>query len=156
MNDLFEDFLRILNAFEQHEVDYVLVGGFAVMLHGMERLTRDIDIFVKNSPENIANVREALRMVFHDEAIAEITSDELKKYSVIRYGTPKEFYVDIMTQLGDAVAYENLAHEVIEYEGVRIKLATPETLYRLKRDTVRERDKYDAQFLQALIQSRKS
>jgi hypothetical protein len=47
MKDLFEKFLEVLEAFGKEEVDYILVGGFAVILHGMPRLTQDIDVFVK-------------------------------------------------------------------------------------------------------------
>jgi len=42
----FELYMRVLKAFETEELDYVLVGGFAVILYGMQRSTRDIDIFM--------------------------------------------------------------------------------------------------------------
>jgi hypothetical protein len=127
-------------------VDYVLVGGVAVILYGLERLTRDLDIFIKPVPENIEKLKEALNSVFHDRSIEEITSSELNKYPVIRYGTPNGFYVDIMTKLGEAFSYEDLEYEIIEYRDVKINIATPEMLYRMKKDTVRPHDKIDGIF----------
>ena len=47
MADQFSDFIAVLEALDKHEVDYILIGDVAIILHGMERLTRDIDIFVK-------------------------------------------------------------------------------------------------------------
>ena len=58
MIDQFATFIQILKAFHEQKVDYILVGGVAVILHGLERLTRDIDVFVKPLPENIQNLRK--------------------------------------------------------------------------------------------------
>jgi len=48
-----------------------------------------------------------------------------------------------MARLGTAVRYEDLDFTEVEKEGVPIRLATPETLIRMKRDTVRPIDKDD-------------
>jgi len=53
-------------------VEYILIGGVALILHEMERLTRDMDVFIKNTPENNERLQEALQSVFQDEAIKEI------------------------------------------------------------------------------------
>ncbi|MGH7596204.1 MAG: nucleotidyl transferase AbiEii/AbiGii toxin family protein [bacterium] len=156
MQDQFDEFIKVLKAFEEHEVDYVLIGGVAVILHGMQRLTLDIDVFVKIVPENIDKLRKALHTLFDDISIEEITPNELNEYSVIRYGTPSGFYIDIMARLGEVAKYDNLEYEIIDYEGVKIKIATPETLYMLKRNTLRDKDKIDALFLQRLIEAKKS
>jgi hypothetical protein len=37
MQDQFAEFIKVLEALEAHEVDYVLIGGVAVILHGMHR-----------------------------------------------------------------------------------------------------------------------
>jgi len=156
MADQFRDFIEVLEAFDKHEVDYILIGGVAIILHGMERLTRDIDLFVKMVPENIDKLRKALHTVFDDTSIEEITFEELNKYPVIRYGTPNGFYIDIMSRLGEAATFEDLEYEILDYQGIRIKIGTPETLYRLKKDTVRDRDKIDAIFLKELIKAKQS
>lgn len=156
MADQFKAFIQVLEALDTYKVDYILIGGVAVILHGMERLTRDIDIFVKAVPDNIKRLREALFSIFTDPSIEEITLEELQNFPVIRYGTPQGFYIDIMARLGEVATYEDLEYEIIDYQGVPIKISTPETLYFLKKDTVRYEDKADAVFLQELIKARKT
>jgi len=154
MVNQFREFIQVLKALDEQKVEYILIGGVAVMLHGMERLTRDIDLFVRMAPENIEKLRKALHSVFEDASIEEITLDELRHYPVIRYGTPDGFYIDIMTRIGEAFAYEDLKYEMIAYRGTKIKIGTPETLYKLKKDTVRLKDKADALFLKELIKEK--
>jgi len=152
----FEAYMRILEAFEKEELDYVLVGGFAVIFYGMQRLTRDIDIFIKMVPQNIKKLRKALRSVFNDPSIKEITLSALQKYPVIRYGSPNGLVVDILSRLGDVATYHDIAYKVIDIQGIKIKVATPETLYRLKKDTVRPEDQLDAKFLKEIIKKTKA
>lgn len=156
MNEQFKHFMGVLDALDKQNVEYILVGGVAVILHGIERLTRDIDVFVKMDEENIERLRRALHSIFEDNSIEEITLKELQTYAVIRYGTPDDFYVDIMARLGEMAVYEDLEYEIIHYQGIKIRVATPETLYNLKKDTVRYKDKYDAAYLKDLIKARQS
>ena len=151
----FNKYIRVLEALEKHRVEYILVGGFAVILHGLPRLTRDIDIFIKMAPKNIKQLRKALHSVFEDASIDEITLSELQTYPVIRYGTPDGFYIDILARLGEAFTYSDLELEVIDFQGIKIRIATAETLFRLKKDTIRPEDKIDAMFLKDLITSLK-
>lgn len=156
MIDQFAEFIKVFKAFDEHKVEYILIGGVAVILHGLERLTRDIDIFVKMIPTNIEKLRKALYYVYEDISIKEITLEELQNYPVIRYGTPNGFYIDIITQIGNAFSYEDLEYEVFEYQGIKIKIGTPETLYKLKKDTIRSKDKGDAIFLKELIKEKRN
>lgn len=47
-----EDFRDFLNALNDHAVEYILVGGFSVIIHGYSRTTGDMDIWVKKTKEN--------------------------------------------------------------------------------------------------------
>ncbi len=153
--DQFNKFIKVFEALELEKVDYILIGGFALVLQGMQRLTQDIDIFLNIAPHNIDKCKKALFYVFQDHAIDEISSQELDTYPVIRYGTPDGFTIDLMVRLGEAFSFDDLRYEVIECTGVKIKVATLETLYALKKDTLRERDKADALFLKRLIEEKK-
>ena len=53
----FEELFRILN---EHRVDYVIVGGYAVAFHGYIRATKDIDVLFNNTPDNIERIIAAL------------------------------------------------------------------------------------------------
>lgn len=52
-----------------------------------------------------------------------------------------------MSRLGEAFAYADLAFQVVEIEGVKVRVVTPQTLYDMKKDTVRYKDKLDAGIL---------
>lgn len=147
--------MKIFEALENKDVEYVLVGGVAVVLQGLPRTTEDVDIFIKPEQANIERLREALMSVYNDTCIAEITLSELKRYPVIRYGTPDGFYLDILARLGEAVTFDDLDMEIVEVHDINVRVATPETLYRLKKNTVRPKDRQDAVFLRKLIGQRR-
>ena len=54
------DFLSVLVEFRERNIRYVLVGGLAVLLHGIDRLTADIDLVVDLAPEQASNAVDAL------------------------------------------------------------------------------------------------
>ncbi len=139
-------FVEILRALEAREVEYLLVGGMAVNVHGLIRATEDIDFFVKPHPENIEQLKAALMDVWNDPCIAEIDADELMgDYPVVRYGPPVgSFVIDIITRLGEAFEFDDLEGVTLDLEGTKVRVATPRTLYLMKRDTVRPRDRADA------------
>jgi hypothetical protein len=143
------DFGRIvqfLQALEKEKVDYVLVGGVALNVHGIARATQDVDIFVRPEPENVNRLKRALRSVWNDPEIDEVRYEEMKgEYAAIRYGPPNEdFVIDLMTRLGEAFGFEDLAADTVLWSGVNVRVATPETLYKMKKDTLRLVDRADA------------
>ena len=153
--DLFQKFLKIIGTLNKFAVEYIIIGGVAMISHGMPRLTQDLDLLLKLTKDNVDKLRNALSSIYNDNEINEITYDELMQYSVIRYGTPDGFYLDIMARIGEAADYYSIMKEKKEIEGVTIQLATAESLFKLKKDTVRPEDKRDALFLQKLLEARK-
>ena len=145
----FDDVKAVLAALATEEVEYVLVGGVTVGLHGFERATNDIDLFVRTSEENIDRLRRALDAVFHDPAIAEISASDLAgEYPTIRYGPPDaDFVIDLLGGLGSAFLFDDLEFEMMEIEGILVRVATALTLYRMKRGTVLPIDRVDAEVL---------
>jgi len=145
----FEQTKRILAAFDRHGVNYVLVGGMAMAAQGLVRATRDIDVIVSVTPKNIDRLKAALQELFNDPEIDSIRADELAgDYPAIRYVPPTgDFWIDILARLGEAFQFADLESEELVVEGVRVRVATPRTLYRMKKDTVRPQDRLDAQAL---------
>ena len=145
----FVEAMRILSAFERHNVAYVLVGSMAMAAQGIVRATRDIDIFVSADEANIARLRDALQEVFDDPEIDGISAADLAgEYPVIQYVPPAaDYWIDILARLGEAFRYADVESEVVQIEGIPVRVATPRMLYRLKRDTVRPQDRADAQLL---------
>lgn len=145
--------LNMMRALERHGVDYVVVGGVALNLHGIIRATEDLDFFVRPAAENVERLKRALRSVWDDPCIDEINAQDLcGDYPSVRYGPPDEnFFLDILTRLGDAFRFEDLDVQVKDVEGVSVRLATPATLFRMKRDTVRPKDRLDAEVLRSMF-----
>jgi hypothetical protein len=70
------------------------------------------------------------------------------EYPAIQYVPPGSDYgIDILARLGAGVRYADVEFEVLQIEGIAIRVATPRMLYRTKRDTVRPQDRADAQLL---------
>lgn len=54
-------YVDLFTALTRHNVDYLLIGGLAVSLHGVERATMDVDITVAMNPENLASLIETAK-----------------------------------------------------------------------------------------------
>lgn len=138
--------LMLVAALNREGVEYVLFGGAAVNLHGIFRVTEDYDFFVRPEPENIIRIKRALRSLWDDPAIEEIHDDDMVgEYPSVCYGPPDEdFTIDFVSRLGEMFQYDDLEAEIHDVKGVRVRIATPSTLVRMKRDTVRYKDHEDA------------
>lgn len=140
----------VLRALAEEHVDYVLIGAVAMMAHGLVRATEDLDFFVRPDPDNIGRLRAALRRVFPDDrAIDEISYEDLRgDYPAVRYNTPDEsFGIDILARPGEAFAYDEMQFQEQLFDGIPVRVATPAMLYRMKKATVRWKDRIDAQQL---------
>lgn len=140
---------RVLAALHAHGVAYKVFGGVALNLHGLSRATEDLDIFVAPDADNIARLRAALHSVFADPSIDEITADDLLgAYPAVQYVPPTgTFHVDILTRLGERFDFGGLATEVVDLDGTPVTIVTARTLYQMKKDTVRAKDRADAEAL---------
>ncbi|MDP9360939.1 MAG: hypothetical protein M3P29_05740 [Acidobacteriota bacterium] len=69
-----ENLLSLCKALNAEGVRYVLIGGFAVILQGFVRGTKNIDLLVDTSPENVQRLKRAMA-VLPDNAIALIADD---------------------------------------------------------------------------------
>ena len=82
-NPHYKELLQLLNEFD---VEYLIVGGFAVMKYGEPRYTKDLDVWVDNSPENSARLVAALRKfgapVEHDHITAETFTGKQIVYQI--------------------------------------------------------------------------
>jgi hypothetical protein len=145
-----EDVLIVLGALERAGVRYAVIGGLAMAAHGFDRATRDLDLFVAPDAANVERLREALTAVFDDPDVAMITAEDLGgAYPAVQYGPPGvDYTIDIVSRLGDAFHFEDLEVERVRAGSLAITVVTPQTLYRMKRDTVRLRDRDDAQRLE--------
>ena len=149
-----DEIIRVLRAFEEAGLEYVLIGATAMGFHGLVRATQDLDLFIRATPENIERLRVALRKTYDsDPHIDEISSaDLLGDYPAVRYVPPTgDLYFDVLTRLGESASFETVESEIKEIQGTKVSVATPLALYRLKKNTVREQDHADAAALRKLF-----
>jgi predicted nucleotidyltransferase len=62
-----DEILRVLRAFEEAGLEYVLIGASAMGFHGVVRATEDLDLFIRATAENVERLRSALKASY-DEA----------------------------------------------------------------------------------------
>lgn len=145
----FDKLAAVFEALEREGVRYVVFGAIALNLHGLARFTDDLDLFVAPDAENIGRLKRALFTVFRDPELDQITAEDLLgEYPAVQYAAPNgTFQIDILTRLGTAFAFDDLEAERIQMGTMSVSVATPRTLYRMKRDTVRLKDRADAEML---------
>ena len=141
--------LSLTRAFNREGVEYAVVGAVALGLHGLARATEDLDLFVRPTPDNVARFKRALSSLWPDPEIDGIDAGEFAgEYPTIRYGTPDGgLTVDLLSRLGERFEYDDLDVAMVELEGEPVPVATPRTLYRMKRNTMRALDRADAEAL---------
>jgi hypothetical protein len=145
-----EDLARICRALNDAGARYILIGGFAVIAHGGARTTKDIDLLVDASPDNVARVKQALR-ILEDHAVDEVLDSDVARYAVVRVAD--EIVVDLMAR-ACGIEYAEAARDAtnLTVSGVVIPLASLATLIRTK-DTVRPSDAADRRYLEELLQA---
>lgn len=144
--DLPSDLIDLLAAFAEAGVDYLLVGGQAVALHGAPRFTKDADLWLRDSPRNIEAARRALAE-FGAPAATVNALEDAEGLDVVWMGHPPA-RIDLMKQIpgGDfEVAWKN--RSVFELAGVVVQCLGRQDLIRLKKASGRPQDLVDADLL---------
>lgn len=116
---------ELFAALAERRVDYAVFGAVALGLHGLGRSTLDLDVFLRPSPANVDRAREALRAVFSDPDVDEISSNELcGDYPVVRYSPTEDFTVDLVTRVGESFAYDDLDIEEMPFDRTTVRVVS--------------------------------
>jgi len=139
----FLDFLRLLNS---HGVEYLLIGGYAVGLHGHPRATADLDVWVAMHPQNAAEITKAIREFgFATPDLAPQLF--LQPDKVVRMGVPP-LRIDILTTIAGVEFRECYPSRMaVEVAGTEIPFIGLEDLIKNKRATGRAQDLADLDHL---------
>ncbi len=104
----FKDFLQLLNS---HQVEYLLIGDYAVGYHGYPRATGDMDIWIAIHPQNAEKVVTVLREFGFD--LPELSVELfLKENQIIRMGVPP-VKIDITTTISGVQFDESYAQPIV-------------------------------------------
>ena len=139
---------ELFEALVREEVEFVVIGAIAMAAQGLPRATQDLDLFVAPHLRNLQALKRALRDLFDDPNVAQIDPEELMAdYPAVEYVPPAgRFSVDILTRLGEAFSWEDVVGESddLTLGSLVVRVAKPQLLYRMKKDTVRPQDWADA------------
>jgi hypothetical protein len=143
LNQDFREFIESLNA---NRVRYLVVGGYAVALHGHPRYTKDMDVWIELTPENAQQVVKALRQ-FGFDSLGLTADDFLEPSQVIQLGYPPRS-IDLLTSLSGvnfASCYPEKTTVVID--GVSVDFIDLANLKKNKQATGRYQDLADLENL---------
>ena len=137
--ELDKDFNEFVELFLEHNVRFLIVGGYALAAHGLPRATGDLDAWVWINPENAQNIMRALN-AFGFQNLSLTESDFSKEDSIIQLGYPP-FRIDILTSI-DGVAFDQAWEKkvVVELNGMNVPFIGRDDLITNKKAAGRPQD----------------
>lgn len=134
---------RVCRVIKLTEVEYLVVGAYALAFHGHPRLTGDIDFFVRNSTENAARLMDVLE-AFGFGSLGIKTEDLTHGPGVIQLGYPPR-RIDILTEI-EAVTFDEAWHNRVvgKLDGMSVNYISVEDFKRNKLSVGRPKDLADA------------
>ncbi len=141
------DFVDLLTEFAAADVQYLVIGGYAVGFHDRPRATKDLDVLVGDSPENVARVCDALAAFGAPSTVV----DSLRHAAhdeVVWFGIPPA-RVDLLKSAGPVdfdEAYGRRAH--MKAGSIDVAIVGLEDLIAMKRVADRDQDRVDVKRLE--------
>ncbi|RLD23887.1 MAG: hypothetical protein DRI71_04190 [Bacteroidetes bacterium] len=130
------DFLEYIELLNKHHVEYVLVGGMAVNIHGYRRTTGDMDIFVNPSPRNHLKLKNVhLDFGMHMGKMEELDNFlNTSKFDVFTFGA-SPIQIDILT-VCKGISFDKAQESSVHYElddGLSVSVVDYQTLISAKK-----------------------
>lgn len=156
-------YLELFSSLDRHKVDYLLIGGLAVSLHGVERATMDVDITVAMSPANLAALIETARELKLTPVLP-VPLESLSNIELLRewhanrnleafaLRTPELAGVTIDVLLFPPVDFAGMQQRAVEFDvaGTAIKVVSIDDLIAMKSAVGRPIDLSDVEHLQRI------
>lgn len=138
---VFQDYKDILEVFNSRNVEYLVVGAYAMGNFGYTRSTHDIDLWVKKSEENAKKICDALEEFGIPFTVE--PDDFMAKDSVLQIGIAP-YRIDILTDI-DGIDFERAWKNKVDgvILGVRTNIISLKDLMLNKSSTDRPKDKLD-------------
>jgi len=143
----YQDVLRIAELLEEERVEYALIGGYALALQGIVRLTEDVDILVEPTVDNARRWVRALSKL-PDGAAKELIGDDTLHEELYAIRINDEFTVDVLNS-ASGFTWEQLLPYRKRVEGINV--LSLEGLLRMK-EHGRLKDQADAEAIRKVLQ----
>jgi hypothetical protein len=145
----YQDVLRIVELLEEEHVEYALIGGYALALQGIVRLTEDVDILVEPTMENARRWVRALSKL-PDGAAKELAGDDTLHEELYAIRINDEFTVDVLNS-ASGFTWEQLLPYRQRIDGINV--VSLEGLFRMKQHG-RLKDQADAEAIRKALDSK--
>lgn len=145
-----EDFEDLLDALDEAEVEFILVGAHALAAHGVPRATGDIDILIRADKANAQRVLQALLLFGAPVEQHNVSAGDFEvEGDVYQMGLPPR-RIDLLTQI-DGVSFDEAWNRRVQlsYHGRRLPVLGLQDLIRNKRACGRPKDRADLDLLRA-------
>ena len=142
----YQDVLHVAALLDEEQVEYALIGGYALALQGIVRLTEDVDILVEPTLENARRWVRALSKL-PDGAARELEGDDTLHQEPYAIRINDEFTVDVMNS-ASGFSWKDMLPYRRRLEGVNV--VSLEGLLRLK-EHGRLKDRADAEAIRAAL-----
>ena len=151
--DLTKDFKEFIELLNVHEVEYLVIGGYAVNLHGYPRYTKDIDFWIWMTDSNIKNLLAAIEG-FGMGALGLNHEDFTDPENIIQLGY-EPHRIDLLMDVSGvrfSDCYEN--RQSTELDGVTVQYLRIDDLIAAKKASGRLQDLADAEQLEKIAARR--
>lgn len=146
-----DDLKALIQALNEQAAEYLLIGGYALLAHGFQRATVDIDVLVPAQRAAGERVRNAL-LILPDHAAREIEPAWFEEGETIRVAD--EFVVDVMFKACGETYASLLPFETrIDLGGVTVRTVNLEGLLKTKQ-TYRDKDALDRRVIEDALRRR--
>lgn len=145
----YQDLLRVAKLLEEEHVEYALIGGYALALQGIVRLTEDVDILVEPTAENARRWVRALSKL-PDGAAKELIGDDTLHEELYAIRINDEFTVDVLNSASGFTWQELVPYRTRIEE---INVLSLEGLLRMK-EHGRLKDQADAEAIRVVLRSK--
>lgn len=141
--DDFKEFLRLLN---EADVQYLLIGGYAVGYHGYPRATADMDVWVAVAPDNASKLVSVFQQFGMQDSMLTPSLFQ-QRGKIIRMGVPP-MRIEVLTEIDGVVFADCYAARIAtEIDGQVVQLISREHLRMNKRASGRHKDLDDLEHL---------
>jgi len=141
-----QDFLDLLRAFTGHNVRFLVVGAYALGVHGRPRATGDLDVWVEPTPGNASHVMEALKDF--GAPLTQVTAGDFSRPGIVFQMGLAPFRIDVLTALSGISFDEAWPSRIrASFGPVEVDVIGREAFIKNKRATGRARDLGDVEGL---------
>ena len=144
-----KDYKEMLQLLLEEQVDFILVGAYALGAHGYPRATGDIDIWVKSDEVNSKKIYKVLERF--GAPLDQLNENDFACEGIIFQIGVAPRRIDIITQI-DGVTFDEADEDkiIVEAEELKVPVISLDKLIKNKMSTGREKDKLDAKLLKEI------